>query len=170
MKKAILYLDRIIQILTNIASWMAGTLIFITVFIVCYEVLMRGMFNSPTEWSIEVSVYLVLISGFLGMAAALADDKHIKVDLLISRLPARVNLILGVVVSLAGLFFCFVLFYEGWEMVMSSFRLGRTSTSTLRVPMYIPQLAVPLGALLITLQFARKMAKDAYTLWGAKDS
>ena len=43
-------------------------LLFIPAFSVVYEVIMRGMFNSPTEWVVEISTYCVTIAGFLGMA------------------------------------------------------------------------------------------------------
>jgi TRAP-type C4-dicarboxylate transport system permease small subunit len=165
LRKVVAYLDKVVQGLTSVATALAGTCIILTVLIVCYEILMRGFFNAPTEWSIEFSVYLVLVSGFLGLAAALADDKHIKVDLLTSLMPPKANKTLGVMVSLAGLIFSFVLLIEGWEMMASSYELGRTSTSTLRIPLYLPQAAVPLGALLLTLQFIRKIVKDLVELF-----
>lgn len=170
MKRMILLLDKAIKTLTTIATWIAGLCIILIVFIVSYEVFMRGLFDAPTEWSLEISGYLLIVSGFLGLAAALADDKHIKVDLLTSYLPGNVNRTLGVIVSFAGLLFCVFLFIYGFEMMVSSYTLGRTSTSTLRIPLYLPQIAVPLGALLITLEFIRKIIRDIYGLLTIKNS
>lgn len=169
MKKMLLLLDKAIRALTNIATWIAGICILLIVFMVSYEVFMRGFFNSPTEWTLEISGYLVIVSGFMGLAAALAADKHIKVDLLTSYLPSKVNRILGVFVSFAGLLFCYLLFVYGFDMMASSYTIGRTSTSTLRIPLYLPQIAVPLGALLITLEFIRKIIKDIYALFTIKN-
>ena len=157
MRTLFLTIDRVIQAMTSIAAHISGIFIAIIALIVFYEIVMRGMFNAPTEWSIEISGYLVLISGFLGFAAALADDKHICVDLITAKLPEKLRLPLQMIVYLAGLFFSYVLFVEGLDMTLTSFELMRTSTSTLRIPLYIPHASIPIGGLLLLLQFARKI-------------
>lgn len=50
----------------------AGICILATAIIVAYEVVLRFVFNAPTEWVNETSVYLVMVSAFLGFAPALA--------------------------------------------------------------------------------------------------
>ena len=69
--------------LTRVVGIIAGLLLFIPAFSVVYEVIMRGMFNSPTEWVVEISTYCVTIAGFLGMAVTFVANKHIKVDILL---------------------------------------------------------------------------------------
>ena len=83
--------------LTRVVGIIAGLLLFIPAFSVVYEVIMRGMFNSPTEWVVEISTYCVTIAGFLGMAVTFVANKHIKVDILLSHLSKRTNEILSVV-------------------------------------------------------------------------
>ena len=75
--------------LTRVVGIIAGLLLFIPAFSVVYEVIMRGMFNSPTEWVVEISTYCVTIAGFLGMAVTFVANKHIKVDILLSHLSKR---------------------------------------------------------------------------------
>lgn len=157
MRTIFFALDRCIQALTTAAAYISGICIATIAIIVCYEVAMRGLFNAPTEWSIEISGYLVIVSGFLGFAAALAHDKHICVDLLTAKLPERLRIPLEMTVSLAGLFFSYILFIEGLDMTISSYEMMRSSNSTLRIPLYIPHASVPTGALLLLLQFARKI-------------
>lgn len=56
-----------------------------------YEVVARYLLRSPTSWTMEVCILLAgvhyLVSGF----SALARDQHIRVDALVSILPARVR-------------------------------------------------------------------------------
>lgn len=157
MRTIFLALDRCIQALTAAAAYISGICIAVIAIIVCYEIAMRGLFNAPTEWSIEISGYLVIVSGFLGFASALAHDKHICVDLLTAKLPEKLRIPLGMTVSVVGLFFSYVLFIEGLDMTITSYEMMRTSTSTLRIPLYIPHASVPIGALLLLLQFVRKI-------------
>ena len=101
--------DSFVRILTKISGWLAGIMILVTSFIITYEVLMRGFFNAPTEWSIEVSVYLIIGASFLGLAPALEGNSHISVDLVTSKLRPQVNRVLHTATSVIGLIFCLIL-------------------------------------------------------------
>ena len=114
---------------------------------------LRFVFNAPTEWVNETSVYLVMLSAFLGFAPALASGKHISVDLVVSNLSPTANKALKLIVSLLGLLFSLVFLYTSAEMVLNSYRLNMLSVSTLRVPLYLPQMALPVGFALLSLQF-----------------
>ena len=149
--------DKLVRTLTKISGWVAGILILLTSFMIAYEVFMRGFFNAPTEWSIEISVYLIMASGFLGLAPALAGNNHIAVDLVTSKLSPKVNKYLGTVTSIIGLIFCLILTISSADMVMVSYEINSLSTSTLRIPLYIPQAAIPIGASLIVLEFVRQL-------------
>ena len=137
----------------RIAGFIAGVCILATAFFVTYEVILRALFDAPTEWVNEVSVYLILISAFLGFAPALAAGKHISVDLVTCKLSAQANKHLGVLVSLLGLGFSLVFLVTSAEMALNSYRLNMLSTSTLRVPLFIPQMSLPVGFSILALQF-----------------
>ena len=68
MKSFLAVYRKFLMGLTRVVGIIAGLLLFIPAFSVVYEVIMRGMFNSPTEWVVEISTYCVTIAGFLGMA------------------------------------------------------------------------------------------------------
>lgn len=149
--------DNFVRTLVKIGGWVAGLLILVTSFIVTYEVFMRGLFNAPTEWSIEISVYLIMASGFLGLAPALAGNNHIAVDLVTSKLSPKMNRPLQIATSVIGLVFCLILTIASADMVMVSYEINSLSTSTLRIPLYIPQAAIPIGSALIVLEFMRQL-------------
>ena len=142
---------------SRISGVIAGICILAVALSVSYEVVLRFLFNAPTEWVNEISVYLVLISAFLGFAPALASGKHINVDLLTSKLSPQVNRLLRVFCSLLGLGYSLVFLVTSLEMVMNSFELGLLSTSTLRVPLYLPQSAMPIGFFVLALQFVANL-------------
>ena len=152
--------DSFVRMLTKISGWVAGILILLTSFIVTYEVFMRGFFNAPTEWSIEISVYLIMASGFLGLAPALAGNSHIGVDLITSTLKPQVNRVLHIITSVIGLVFCLILTVASADMVLVSYEINSLSTSTLRIPLYIPQACIPIGSALIVLEFIRQILSD----------
>ena len=137
----------------RIGGFIAGICILATAFIVTYEVVLRALFDAPTEWVNEVSVYLILISAFLGFSPALAAGKHISVDLVTSKLSKQANKLLGIVISILGMGFSLVFLVTSAEMALNSYQLNMLSTSTLRIPLYIPQASLPIGFAILTLQF-----------------
>ena len=149
--------DKLVRTLIKISGWVAGVFILLTSFIVTYEVLMRGFFNAPTEWSIEISVYLIMASGFLGLAPALTGNNHISVDLITSKLSPKRNKVLHTFTSVIGLIFCLILTISSADMVFVSYEINSLSTSTLRIPLFIPQSAIPVGSALIVLEFVRQL-------------
>ena len=124
---------------------------------------LRFIFNAPTEWVNETSVYLVMISAFFGFAPALASGKHINGDLLGTKLPPAVNRSLGIFVSLLGLVFSLVFLVTSAEMALNSYRLNMLSVSTLRIPLFLPQLALPIGFFLLSLQFVANLLAPCNT-------
>ena len=123
MEKAISIYEGILQKITKVVGVIAGFLLFIPALMIFYEVIMRGVFDAPTEWSIEMSVYCVLVAGFLGMPVSYGAGKHIRVDMLTSQLSAKTRTYLELVTSLIGAAFCAVFFVEALNMSLLSLEI-----------------------------------------------
>ena len=150
--------------LTRVVGVIAGLLLFIPAFSVVYEVIMRGLFNSPTEWVVEISTYCVTIAGFLGMAVTFVANKHIKVDILLSHLSKRTNEILSVITSFIGMVFCGIVSVYAIGMVAMSLEDGIIDPTTLRTPLWIPQSSLPVGFGLMFLHFIRTFLENLIKL------
>ena len=119
--------------------------------IVGYSVGMRYLLGQPQTWSDELVGYLMVSMVMLGAAEALRRGEHIEVDLLTERLSPRWRRIAKIWGQAATAFVAAVLMVAGWEMVAFSADVGLLSDGYLEVPMWIPQLAVPVGAGLLLL-------------------
>ena len=150
--------------LTRVVGVIAGLLLFIPAFSIVYEVIMRGLFNSPTEWVVEISTYCVTIAGFLGMSVTFVANKHIRVDILLSHLSERTNEILKVITSFIGMIFCGVVTIYAIDMVAMTFELGMIAPTTLRTPLWIPQTSLPVGFGLMFLHFIRAFLENVIKL------
>lgn len=164
MKAFIEVYGKIIDKITNFFGFLAGVLLFLTAAATFIEVVMRGVFNSPTEWAIEMSVYFVLVAGFFGMPITYMAGKHINVDLFLLHRTAKTKCILELGTSIIGVLFCTIFFVEALNMSLTSLELNNISPSTLRVPIWIPQMALPIGMGLLTLQFIKTILQDAFKL------
>lgn len=155
MKTLFAFFCKVLDALTGLVAIAAGILLFVPVFSIFYEVVSRGLFNEPTEWATELSTYCVLMAGFLGMGEALARGRHIHVDMVISHLPQKTNEVLRMAVSIICMIFTVIFCYTSAQMVYTSYDLDMVAASTLRMPLWIPQLSMPIGIGVLFLQFVR---------------
>lgn len=161
--------DRIVGAVTKLAGVIAGALVLATGFMIVYEIIARGVFNSPTEWVTEVSTYCIIIAGFLGMGVAYAGKKHIQVDIVIMHLSPKVRCWIELVTCLLAIYYSYVFVVEGWGMTMLSIEFDNRAPTTLSTPLWIPQISMPIGLAILCLQLVgtvfhdmRKIASGVY--------
>lgn len=144
---------------SNIGGGISAALILAISFIVFYEIVMRAIFNAPTTWVLEYSIYFLIASTFLGAAYVAKIGGHVAVDVITSRLSDRTRVVLDFVTHLWSIGFILILIGSSVFMVRQSIIQHRLSTSILETPMFITEIPVALGGILLLLQFIR-MAVD----------
>ena len=142
-------LDRIVGALAALGLALAAIGLIASMFLVAYSVVMRYFLNQPVSWVDEFVGYLLVMSVMLAAADALRHGDHIAVDVVTERLGARGRHVVALMGLAAAALAAGLLAVEGWGMVAFSRMVGLLSNGHLEVPMWIPQLAVPVGAALL---------------------
>ena len=112
------------------------------------DVMGRYLFNSPVTGTYEYFGVLLACIVLLGLAYTQAARGHVRIELVVSRLPSRLQTIFGFFTTIIALFISVLIFWEGLELVISNWHLGRL-VQTIQVPLFIPRMFVPLGALVL---------------------
>lgn len=136
-----------------ILGYISGFGILAMSIILFYEIVVRSIFNAPTIWVQEVSVYLFMWTMLAGASYTLMLGKHVRIDLLYVKLSKTTQHVLDVITNIMGAVLCAFVSVQAWEMIASSFEYGKVSATILRVPLWIIQLSLLLGFILLTLQF-----------------
>jgi C4-dicarboxylate transporter DctM subunit len=152
-------LGKTIDQASTIGGGLSAALILILALIVFYEIIARAFFNSPTTWVLEYSIYLLIATGFLGAAHLMRLGGHVGVDVITSRLSDRTKVVLDFVTHLWSIGFSAILAGSSIFMVWQSVVQHRLSSSILETPMFITEVPVAVGAVLLLLQLIR-MAVD----------
>lgn len=160
MEKFLIIYEKILQVLTKLVGVIAGVLVLYCAFSIVWEVIARGLLNSPTEWVMEISTYCVLIAGFLGMGVAYAGKKHIHVDIFVSKMSPKTLTYVEVLTSLIGIFYSVIFMIYSWNMAMLSLEMNNCAPTTLGTPLWIPQLSMPIGFAVLCLQIIRTLLED----------
>lgn len=156
MKSWLSVIDKMSEWSGKIFSFLA----LISTILITAEVIMRYAFNSPTIWSLELTIFMCGTMYLMGGAFAHLYDAHIKVDALYMRWTRRVKAIVDLVTS--PIFFISVgmLVWIGAQWTIESY-VGHETSGEMWSPIIWPmRLFVPLGSLLLFLQGLAKFVRD----------
>jgi len=118
---------------------------------ICYDVLMRYVFNRPTDWANELSGYALVGIVFLGLAHAQAEGAHVRVDLLLTRLSSGARALLGRATGWVVLWYVMVFLWQAVVLVVNSHGYGTRSFGLLNTPLWMPQLLMVCGLALLVV-------------------
>lgn len=133
----------------NVAGWCyLGITVLIT-----FDILARRLLGFSTEATTELTGYLMAIGMSWGLAGTLFERGHVRIDVLVQKLPLNVRVWLHMASLLALLLSTAFFVYGAYSLSRDSWELGATDLSTLRMPMVIPQglWAAGLALLLLTV-------------------
>jgi TRAP-type mannitol/chloroaromatic compound transport system permease small subunit len=139
------------------------------VLVVCYEVFMRKLFNMPTVWAFEMTIYLYGFHYMMSMGITMRHDKHVRIDILTLQLPQRIQLIL----RLATFWLIFVPFvgamlWAGIEYAGKSWMQWEHSWSAWKPPLYPYKTVIPVSLCLLLVQGFANFIRELYQLKGEK--
>jgi len=145
-------LNGFLNIASSIGGVLSGTLVVGLVLIITYDFGARYLFNMPTIWSYDVATFSLAAAVFLGLAYTFYRKAHIRMELVTSHLPRRLQTWLRLVTYVIGLGFVGVLASQAWTFALHSCHENARSTATFAaLPLCIPQLAMASGLSLLWL-------------------
>lgn len=126
---------RAVDVLVIAGGW--GLIVYS--FAVGVEIVGRRYLGFSLQGVDEIGGYLMAIVVALGFSSALFDAAHIRIDLLLGKLPRVVAMWLNVL-ALAGMLAlaCFLV-WRSWIVLSESYGMDAVSSTPLLTPMVVPQ-------------------------------
>ena len=150
-------------------TWLGGTLIVLSAFLVTLEVILRKAFNVSLGGADEISGYAFGVATALALSYALFERAHIRVDALLGVLPEALRPVINLFGHVLLIGFAGVVVWMVWSMVADTLEFGSRSITPMRVPLAIPQIPwllgwmffVATGLLIGIAAIARYLRRDA---------
>jgi TRAP-type mannitol/chloroaromatic compound transport system permease small subunit len=155
---------KLIHSIEGLSQWVGrafGWCILILTLSVSYEVFVRYVLNSPTVWAFDMMVQMYGALFLMSGPYALAQDAHVRGDVLYRLFPvrwqARIDFVLYIVFFFPGMM---ALFWYGWEIAADSWRYQEVSwNSPARIQIYFFKSLIPAAGFLLMLQGLAEMAR-----------
>lgn len=135
-----------------------GVLILVASTILFANVVARYVFNAGFPWAEELVRYEIVWMVFLGASVAAREGIHIGVDIIAKFSPPTVSKLIVLSIHLISIIFSLLLVFYGADLISQTRMFGQVSPA-LQVPMWIVQLAIPVGGALMALRFTQQFFK-----------
>ncbi len=143
-------------------SWLTTLLMLL----ICYDVVMRYLFNQTSIAIFELEWHLFALIFLLGAAYTLKYDKHVRVDVFYCKFTpttqAWINL-LGTLILLIP--FCWTVISTSWTFTMNAFSIQESSPDPGGLPArYLIKGAITIGFTLLLIQAISLISQSLLTI------
>ena len=150
LKKLASVAQKTINQVSRVASILAVVFLLIMMALTVTDVFLRSFFNSPILGSMEITEYLIVVAGFLGLAWCAAKRGHLKVDMIMDRLSPRAQEISDSITMILALTVVPLVAWQCFEQAQYTLVEGNAS-AILHIPDYIFYNVAGVGYALLSL-------------------
>ncbi|HBI83492.1 TRAP transporter small permease [Orrella sp. NBD-18] len=153
------------------AMSIAGFCYLVITVLICFDIIARHLLGFSTEATIELTGYLMAVGMSWGLAGTLFDRGHVRIDVLVQKMPLRVRVWLHLLSLIALIVSTGFYVWGSVSLAMDSFAFNATDLTTLRTPLVWPQGLWAAGfALLLLAGFALLFRALKQMMTGQQDA
>lgn len=145
-------LDRLV-----VASGVAAAIFLALIGVVIAAQIIARQFGHQIPAADDFAAWSMAGSIFLALPYAMLRGDHIRVTLLMQFLPKKLMPAYETLATLFGFVLCTWAAWNACIFVYESFEYNEVAQGMLRVPMWIPQLCMPIGLVLLAAVVGRRL-------------
>lgn len=158
-------LRRGLEALETGLNLLSATILFLLMFYVTAEVVMRYLFNRPLPGHLELTQLMIAPAVFLALSWVQARRGHVGMDLLHQKLPPRGRAVADLITETVALLVFLVIAWYSWESARDAWEI-RDVTPTANVTTWWSKAAVPIGTGLLCIRLAMQIVHSAGVAFG----
>jgi TRAP-type C4-dicarboxylate transport system permease small subunit len=151
---------KIFRFVSRLLGYLAAVILGFMMVLTVVDVFFRYILNAPLTGTIEVSELLMVVLVFPALGWIAIERSHIRVDLLVSLWPPRVQMIVEIITLLLTLG---TYAYITWQSLLESSRVDMT-TSLLSIPEAPFHWVMTAGFLMLCLAIVSLVIEDVVFL------
>ena len=145
--------DALNKVIRPVSKWFHSIgvgILAVMMFLTAADVALRYVLNKPLLGAFDLTEYMMAIIVSCGLAYCAIKKGHVKVDLVVSRFPQRVQAIIDTITGLLGLILFSLISWQCFVYMKLQLASGVTS-SVLLIPVFPFVGVVGLGSALLTI-------------------
>jgi TRAP-type C4-dicarboxylate transport system permease small subunit len=145
--------------LLDVLAAAAALMLLATVGLVTADIVLRNTGSGGFSWANEVSEYALYLMTLLTAPWLLRRGQHVRLDIVLTLVPARVAFAMEALADVIGLSVCLVLVRYGIVVTHESWRLGAITIKNLVFPEWWLLAPLPATFALLALEFVLRGAR-----------
>jgi TRAP-type C4-dicarboxylate transport system permease small subunit len=134
------------------AAGLAGTALVLMAIIGTADVVGSQFLGLPVPGTVEIGSSLMVLGIALGLPMAQYDRRHVRVEIIVDRLPRPIRRVLDIVAQLCLALMLAGIAWMGWRMFLNSIATKEFAQGLIEIALWPARLALALGATLAVVQ------------------
>ncbi len=151
-------IENVVGTISRILSYIGTSVVVVMMLLTVTDVFLRYTFRRPITGTLELTEYCMIIIAFFALGWCEIQKKHISMDLLVGRFPARAKAITACITYLIGLSVLIPLTWQNFLRMQHEWDIQRAST-LLSIPDYPFFLALVIGCTVLILAMVINLVK-----------
>ena len=155
----IMAIEKIMKGAAKALNVLGSISIILMLIVTTLDVIMNKLFNSPFPGATELITSIMPISVFGFLLSTQIEERHISIDILVSRLSGKYQLFFKIFASASGLFIFALIFWLTTPLALKSIRMGEHTGGNIPIPMYPAKIVITLACGFVSVQLLRQLIK-----------
>jgi TRAP-type C4-dicarboxylate transport system permease small subunit len=151
-------LARVFDRILKYTSYVCGAYLIFVMLSITVDVLNRKIFGVSSRWVVEIAEYSLVWITLLAAAWTLKNEKHVRMELLLTKLKPPNRAIVNIATSTIALLCIMIVAWYSLRITVEYQRIEYVTPTPLRLPQWIIMLALPVGFSLLLIQLIRRIA------------
>ena len=148
---------------SSLLAYLGAFALFVMMALTTADVVGRYLFNTPILGVFELTEFLVLILIFSFLAYTQSHKSHVSVELLVNRLPGKIQVYIEIVDHVVCLLLMALITWMGFDKALELLEVGEASPN-LGIPDYPFVFFLVLGSAVMCIEYIR----DLIRLFGSR--
>jgi TRAP-type C4-dicarboxylate transport system permease small subunit len=140
--------------------WIIQVAVLLLVVMMGVEMIVRSVFGWSLQVTNELGGYALVVITFIGLSSGQAGHAFHRMHLLDDHLSHAGRAFLRLILDCATAAVAVILFVEFTRFSWITWQSGDVAATVLLTPLWLPRLAMPIGALALTLTLLRTLIAD----------
>ncbi len=156
LKRIVNVIDR----LSDYGAYLSAFLLIVIITLIITNIALMSFFNSSIMITDEYSAYIFAAFIMFSLSYTLKENAHIKITVVSSKLPETPAKILKIITLFVAFSMSLFITYNAAFMVYQAYIYQMRADTVAQTLIYIPQLCMPLGFLMLSLQLLSEILKE----------
>lgn len=150
--------ERLEEKISRLERGMITILLSMMILMGFFQIVLRNFFDTGITWGDALVRYLVVWVGFIGAAIATREGKHINIDVVSRWLTGPKSNYIRLICHFFSAMICGLLTLAAIKFIYFEAQMG--STVFFKIPVWVPEIIIPVTFGLMTLRFAVQLLTE----------